>query len=105
MAPTSEADFDAAKRHLAANVATLRARRRWSQQQAADAAGLDLKHMQKLEYGALNASLKTLVRLARAFDVPVSKLVSVTTARAPKRPVGRPRGRPRSTRSSSHQPG
>ncbi len=87
----SSPDFETAKRYLAVNVARLRARRGWSQQQAADAAGLDLKHLQKLEYGALNASLRTIVRLAAAFGVHLGKLVAPTKARLPKRPVGRPR--------------
>lgn len=86
-------DFETVKQHLAANTARLRARRGWSQQQAADAAELDLKHLQKLEYGALNPSLRTLVRLAAAFEVTVGTLVAPTTARPPKRSVGRPRGR------------
>jgi transcriptional regulator with XRE-family HTH domain len=89
--PAGDIDFEMVRRHLAANVARLRARRRWSQQQTADAAGLDLKHVQKLEYGALNPSLRTLVRLARAFEVTVGKLLAPTKARPPKRPVGRPR--------------
>lgn len=83
-------DFETTKRYLAVNAAKLRARRRWSQQEAADAADLDLKHLQKLEYGALNPSLRTLVRLAGAFDVSVGRLLAPTTARPPKRPVGRP---------------
>lgn len=88
--PPAPLDFETVKRCLAANVARLRARRGWSQQQAADAAGLDLKHLQKVEYGALNASLRTLVRLANAFGVPVGRIVAPTTARLHKRPVGRP---------------
>ena len=98
---SGDVDFEATRRHLAANVARLRARRSWSQQQAADEAGLDLKHIQKLEYGALNPSLFTLVRLARAFGVTVGKLVAPTKAPVPKRPVGRPRGttRKKSARS------
>jgi len=91
MARGEDVDFKEAKRRLAANLASLRARREWSQQQAADAAGLDLKHVQKLEYGVLNPSLRTLVRVARAFGVTVGKLLAPTRAPAPKRPVGRPR--------------
>lgn len=87
-----DTDFETAKRRLAANVASLRARRGWSQQQVADEAGLDLKHVQKVEYAALNPSLFTLVRLARAFGVSIGKLLVPTRAPAPKRPVGRPRG-------------
>lgn len=88
---SGDVDFDQVKRHLAANLARLRARRGWSQQKVADEAGLDLKHVQKLEYGALNPSLLTLVRLAQAFDVGLGRLVATTKASVPKRPVGRPR--------------
>ncbi len=88
--PSGDIDFEAMKRNLAANVARLRARRRWSQQQAADAAELDLKHLQKVEYGALNPSLRTLVRLAQAFDTTVGKLLAPTSAVPPMRRVGRP---------------
>lgn len=90
--PSGDLDFEASKRHLAANIADLRARRGWSQQAVADAAGLDLKHVQKIEYRALNPSLRTLVRLARAFGVSVSRLLSSTKAAPPRRVVGRPRG-------------
>lgn len=86
----SSPDFETVKRYVAANVARMRARRGWSQQRTADAAGLDLKHLQKLEYGALNPSLRTLVSVATAFGVPLGKVVAPTTVRPPKRPVGRP---------------
>ena len=86
-----DATFEMTKHHLAANVASLRARRGWSQQQTADASGLDLKHVQKVEYGALNPSLRTLVRLALAFGVSIGLLVAPTMVKPPSRPVGRPR--------------
>lgn len=89
--PSDDLDFEASKRNLAANVAELRARRGWSQQDVADAAGLDLKHLQKIEYCSLNPSLRTLVRLARAFSVSVGRLLATTKTPPPKRAVGRPR--------------
>lgn len=54
-------------------------------------AGLDLKHVQKVEYASLNPSLRTLVRLAAAFGVPVQRLLAPTSSAPPKRPVGRPK--------------
>jgi len=36
--------------------------------------GFEIKYYQKLEYGQKNISVKTLHRLAKAFDVPVSEL-------------------------------
>lgn len=99
----SDDDFEAAKRHLAANIAGLRATRGWSQQEAADAAGLDLKHLQKVEYGSLNVSLATLVRLARAFQTSVGALLEKSASRPqpPERRVGRPRGTSRSKRAAT----
>ena len=83
--------FAAVRRSLAVQMSQLRERAEWTQQEAADAIGIDVKHLQKLEYGALNPSLRTLVRVAAAFRVPIGRLLE-TTARAPKRrPVGRPR--------------
>jgi transcriptional regulator with XRE-family HTH domain len=57
--------FENARRNLAANLARFRAAHRWSQQQAADAVGIDLKHLQKLEYAALNPTLRTVVAAER----------------------------------------
>ena len=88
-------DYDDVQQHLAANLARLRARKGWTQQQAADAAGLDLKHIQKLEYCELNPTLRTLVRLANGLGIPIGRLLAPTTAKPPKRPVGRPRSRPK----------
>jgi transcriptional regulator with XRE-family HTH domain len=84
-------DFEAVRRHVAANLSNLRQRRGWSQQQAADAAGIDLKHLQKLEYGALNPSLRTLVSVAAAFGLAAGKLLVPTRRPVARRPVGRPR--------------
>jgi transcriptional regulator with XRE-family HTH domain len=87
----SERAFDSARHSLAANLVRLRARRHWSQQQAADAIGIDLKHYQKLEYGTLNPGLRTLVAAAGAFEVTVGSLLR-RAALPKKRPVGRPVG-------------
>lgn len=86
----ADPQFDAAKRHLAANLARLRKRQSWSQQQLADAAGLDLKHVQRIEYAALNLSLRTLVKLASAFEIELGRLLARTASPMPRRPVGRP---------------
>ena len=82
--------FENTKRNLAANLARLRTARRWSQQQAADAMGIDLKHLQKLEYAALNPTLRTVVAVAEAFGVPLARLFHQSTKPLVRRPVGRP---------------
>jgi transcriptional regulator with XRE-family HTH domain len=86
----SRPGFEDTKRNLAANLARLRAAREWSQQQAADAMGIDLKHLQKLEYGDLNPTLKTVVAVADAFGVPLARLFRRSAAPPIRRPVGRP---------------
>jgi transcriptional regulator with XRE-family HTH domain len=86
----SQPSFESAKRNLAANLARLRSARRWSQQQAADAIGIDLKHLQKLEYAALNPTLRTVVAVAEAFGVPLARLFRRSTQPPIRRPVGRP---------------
>jgi transcriptional regulator with XRE-family HTH domain len=57
--------------------------------------GLDVKHLQKLEYGKLNPSLRTLVSVAGAFGVTVGRLIASTSKRRTTRPVGRPRSQGR----------
>ena len=89
-----ESDFEVAKRRLAANLVRLRGAQRWSQHEAAEAAGIDLKHLQKLEYAALNPSLRTLVSVASAFRVSVGRLLR-PAANVPRRPPGRPPNRRR----------
>ena len=37
--------------------------------------GFEYKYYQRIEYGQKNLSLKTLNRLSRAFDIPVSELL------------------------------
>ena len=84
-------DYESTRISLAANLVRLRAQRGWSQQMAAEAAEIDLKHFQKLEYSSINPSLRTLVSVARAFGVPVGHLLRWARPLA-KRPVGRPPG-------------
>jgi transcriptional regulator with XRE-family HTH domain len=86
----SQPSFESAKRYLAANLARLRAARRWSQQQTADAMGIDLKHLQKLEYAVLNPTLRTVVAAAEAFGAPLARLFRQSTKPPIRRPVGRP---------------
>ena len=85
------AKLAAATRYLALNSARLRESKGWSQQEAADAAGLDPKHYQRVEYGSLNPSLRTIVRLAHGFKVKAHELLKPTRGSLPKRARGRPR--------------
>ena len=59
---------------LGARVRQLRLARKWTLEGAAEAANMDLKHLQKVEAGKLNVTLVTLVRLAEGFGEPVGSL-------------------------------
>lgn len=56
---------------LASALKRERAKRGWTQEEAADRAGLNARHYQKLEEGSVNATLRTLERLGDAFGVDV----------------------------------
>lgn len=59
---------------LAGNVRRLREKMEWTQEQAADAIGIASRHFQKIEAGDVNVTVATLVRVAKAFKVPVKAL-------------------------------
>ena len=61
-------------RRLAQGVRQARARTGWSQERAAEAAEMNPRHYQKLEEGSVNATLRTLERLCKAFRVDVRDL-------------------------------
>ena len=61
-------------RRLSAALRRERTRKRWTQERAAEAAGLNSRHYQKLEKGKVNVTLGTLERLAKAFGVDVLRL-------------------------------
>ena len=51
-----------------------RARLGWTQEKAAEAAEMNVRHYQKLEEGSVNATLRTLERLSAALRVDVRDL-------------------------------
>lgn len=59
---------------LARATKRLRAARGWTQEEAAEAANLNLRHYQKVERGSVNATLDTIERLCQAFAVDVVAL-------------------------------
>ena len=59
---------------LAKNVRRLRGTREWTQEEAAEASGIAVRHYQKIEAGDVNVTVATIVRVAVAFRVPVSAL-------------------------------
>lgn len=74
---------------VTSNVRRLREKAGWTQAEAAERAGLDLKHYQEVEGTRINLTIKTIAGLANAFGVEPRRLLDP----APK-PVRRPRGRP-----------
>ena len=59
---------------LGQRIRVLRQARKWTLEQAAEASDIDLKHWQKVEVGAINVTLVTLVRIASGLEVPLAAL-------------------------------
>lgn len=70
-----DADYRNITAALAANVRLLRGRRGWTQEEAAAHCGLVPRVFQMIEAGTTNATLVTLVRLARGFGVGAHTLL------------------------------
>jgi transcriptional regulator with XRE-family HTH domain len=56
---------------VGSRVRSTRTRAHITQEQAAARAGIDVKRWQRLENGSVNATLRTLLRVARALDVSI----------------------------------
>lgn len=89
--PTERSD-DEILRSVAANVARLRRRMGLTQEELAEAAGLDVRAVQRIEQGKMNFGVVVLVRLAASLKTQVGVLVRRAKF-TPSRP-GRPRTRP-----------
>jgi methanogenic corrinoid protein MtbC1/DNA-binding XRE family transcriptional regulator len=68
---------------LGGRVQELRSARGWTQQQLAGEAGLDRTYISGLERGKQNPTIGALLRLARALEVPLDRLVIETRPSAP----------------------
>lgn len=55
-------------------VRVLREAREWTQEVAAERAGLDVTHLAKIERGVVNLTFGTIVRLAEGLDEPLASL-------------------------------
>ena len=62
-------------RHFGAGVRQLREARGWSQEQLAEHAALNRSYIGEIERGEVAASLPTVAKLARAFELAPSALV------------------------------
>ncbi|MFH1071205.1 MAG: helix-turn-helix transcriptional regulator [Candidatus Glassbacteria bacterium] len=79
------------RQELAARVKQMRRLRSWSQSHLAEAAGIDLRTVQRLERGG-NCSPETLLTVASAFDVDVLEFTAVlygSTESVPEEQTGR----------------
>lgn len=63
----------------------LRLAREWTQEQLAEAAGITSTYTSDLERGEKTPSLLILLRLSRAFDIPVAELLEDFTRDAVRR--------------------
>ncbi|AIO34708.1 helix-turn-helix domain-containing protein [Burkholderia pseudomultivorans] len=62
--------------HFGSTVRRLREARTWSQEQLAEHAGLNRSYVGEIERGEAIASIVTAHKIARAFDVSLSSLLS-----------------------------
>ena len=75
-APASDTPADAAARHLARNLASLRHTRALTQEALAKAAAVPRSKIANLESGEGNPSLVVLVKVAGALGVPIDELLA-----------------------------
>lgn len=66
--------FEAAAKELGKRIRQLRQDRGWSQERLANEAGMHRTYMWGIERGVRNPSLRHLVCIAEALDVPMSEL-------------------------------
>lgn len=90
-------DADRVIRGLGRRVAELRVKAGSTQEELAERMKLPVKYLQRIESGAQNLSVRTLVRFANSLGVPMAELFTPPASfRRPK--PGRPSGR-RTSRS------
>jgi transcriptional regulator with XRE-family HTH domain len=68
-------NLPSAQDRLAASSKRLRTRLGWTQEKAAETAGLNIRHYQKIEEGSVNVTLKTVEQVAEAFGVDLIELL------------------------------
>lgn len=70
----SDSDFVEYQKRLGSHLRLLRNEADLTQEQAAAQVGIGWRHLQKIEAGEVNVSLRTLFLLARAYGVNLSAL-------------------------------
>lgn len=79
-------------RSIAANIRRIRQRNKWTQEQLAEAAGLETRYVQTLESGRANPSAAVLIAVAEALEVTPGALFRPALLGARQR--GRPAVKP-----------
>jgi ribosome-binding protein aMBF1 (putative translation factor) len=87
---------DKTLRCIAANVVRIRMSKGLTHEALAEAAGLDLRHLQRIERGGADFRVSALVALGSALEIPITQLLRATTLAPGVR--GRPRQRGRRNR-------
>jgi methanogenic corrinoid protein MtbC1/DNA-binding XRE family transcriptional regulator len=93
-APSTEATGEDYFQRLGRHVQELRVGKGWTQQQLAEAAGLDRTYISGLEHGKQNPTVGALLRLGRALEVPLDRLVIIGAVTAGGPPMASPAGIP-----------
>lgn len=65
-----------AKKILGANIRALRLKRDWTQERLGDEAGIHMVEVGRVERGVKDIRLSTILKFARALEVPAAKLMS-----------------------------
>ncbi|MBI4511476.1 MAG: helix-turn-helix transcriptional regulator [Deltaproteobacteria bacterium] len=86
---------------IAANVKSLRSQRQMTQETLAEASGVDLRFLQKIEAARTGMSVDVLVRLADALHVGPGRLLRFRRLPEPRR--GRPSKKTRRSTPRQHQ--
>jgi transcriptional regulator with XRE-family HTH domain len=71
-------------------VAEIRRAKGWTQERIAERLGMPLRNYQKIEAGLRNITMRTIVAVANAVDVPLHDLFIAPESRSP-RHAGRPK--------------
>jgi transcriptional regulator with XRE-family HTH domain len=81
-------DIDETVKNVGRRVAELRGKAGLTQEQQAERLGFTLKYLQRIEGGGENLTVRSLVKIASAFGVPVTELFRRprTTQAGPGRP-------------------
>ncbi len=95
-------DIDDTVKNVGRRVAELRAKARLTQEQQAERLGFTLKYLQRIESGGENLTIRSLVKVASVFGVPVTELFRNprTQQAGPGRPKRRSMGDEKKVKSS-----